>query len=73
MAIVGGAIMPLIQGALVDSTSPAFSFVVPAGLFVVVGLYAIYDLKAGPSVGGGEPVPEPVGPVAPVRPAGGVA
>ena len=75
MAIVGGAIMPLIQGALVDSTSPAFSFVVPAGLFVVVGLYAIYDLKAGPSLGRGETVadPDPVGPVAPVRPAGGVA
>jgi FHS family L-fucose permease-like MFS transporter len=75
MAIVGGAIMPLVQGALVDSTSPAFSFVVPAGLFVVVGLYALYDLRAGPSVTGGEPAPEPApaSPVAPVRPAGGVA
>ena len=34
MAIVGGAIMPLVQGALVDSTSPAFSFIVPAVCFV---------------------------------------
>lgn len=57
MAIVGGAIMPLVQGALVDSTSPAFSFIVPAGCFAVVGLYALYDLKAGPSVIGGEPAP----------------
>lgn len=75
MAIVGGAIMPLVQGALVDSTSPAFSFIVPAGCFVVVGLYALYDLRAGPSVRGGEPVPEPgpALPVPPPRPAGGVA
>ena len=75
MAIVGGAIMPLGQGALVDSTSPAFSFVVPAGCFVVVGLYALYDLRAGPSVRGGEPAPDagPVRPAAPAQPAGGVA
>jgi FHS family L-fucose permease-like MFS transporter len=71
MAIVGGAIMPLAQGALVDSTSPAFSFIVPACLFVVVGLYAFYDLKAAPSVRGGEPAPAPA--VGPARPAGGVA
>ena len=29
MAIVGGAIMPLVQGKLVDATSAAFSFIVP--------------------------------------------
>ena len=46
MAIVGGAIMPLVQGWLVDETSPAFSFIVPAGCFVAVGLYALYDLTA---------------------------
>src|SRR5690349_2470250 len=48
MAIVGGAIMPLIQGKLVDATSAAVSFIVPAGCFVVVGLYALYDLNADP-------------------------
>ena len=48
MAIVGGAIMPLVQGRLVDSTSAAISFIVPAGCFAVVGLYALYDLTAGP-------------------------
>ena len=32
MAIVGGAIMPLVQGKLVDATSAAFSFIVPAVL-----------------------------------------
>ncbi len=77
MAIVGGAIMPLVQGALVDSTSPAFSFVVPAGCFVVVGLYALYDLRAGPSVHGAEPEPTPKAgperPATPPQPAGGVA
>jgi FHS family L-fucose permease-like MFS transporter len=46
MAIVGGAILPLVQGALVDATSPAISFVVPAVCFAVVGLYALYDLRA---------------------------
>ena len=50
MAIVGGAIMPLVQGKLVDATSAAISFIVPAACFAVVGLYALYDLKAEPSV-----------------------
>ena len=36
MAIVGGAIMPLIQGAILDATSPAISFIVPAVCFAVV-------------------------------------
>ena len=50
MAIVGGAIMPLVQGKIVDATSPAISFVVPAACFAVVGLYALYDLGARPSM-----------------------
>jgi MFS transporter, FHS family, L-fucose permease len=50
MAIVGGAIMPLVQGKLVDATSAAISFVVPAACFAVVGLYALFDLTARPSV-----------------------
>ncbi|MEV4641457.1 L-fucose:H+ symporter permease [Actinoplanes sp. NPDC049548] len=45
MAIVGGAIMPLVQGKLVDETSAAVSFVVPGVCFAVVGLYALYDLR----------------------------
>jgi FHS family L-fucose permease-like MFS transporter len=73
MAIVGGAIMPLVQGKLVDATSAAVSFIVPAACFVVVGLYALYDLRARPSVTGGEPArgASPVRPVGPVRPARG--
>ena len=46
MAIVGGAIMPLIQGRLLDATSPAISFVVPAVCFAVVTSFAVFDLKA---------------------------
>ena len=45
MAIVGGAFVPLIQGALLDATSPAVSFLVPAVCFAVVGSYALFDLK----------------------------
>ncbi len=75
MAIVGGAIMPLIQGSLVDATSAAFSFIVPAGCFAVVGLYALYDLRSEPSVSGGEPAPEagPDNVAGPAQPAGGAA
>jgi MFS transporter, FHS family, L-fucose permease len=55
MAIVGGAIMPLVQGKLVDSAGAAISFIVPAACFVVVGLYALYDLTARPA--GRSPTP----------------
>ena len=48
MAIVGGAIMPLVQGALVDATTAAISFIVPAVCFALVGLYALYDLRSAP-------------------------
>jgi FHS family L-fucose permease-like MFS transporter len=75
MAIVGGAIMPLIQGKLVDATSPAFSFIVPAFCFAVVGLYALYDLKTEPSVTAGQPTRD-VGratPASPPQPAEGAA
>jgi FHS family L-fucose permease-like MFS transporter len=46
MAIVGGAIMPLVQGATLDATSPAISFIVPAVCFAVVAAYAFFDLRA---------------------------
>jgi FHS family L-fucose permease-like MFS transporter len=52
MAIVGGAIMPLVQGKLVDETSPAISFVVPAVCFAVVGLYALFNLRLEPATAG---------------------
>lgn len=45
MAIVGGATIPLIQGALVDLWSPALSYLVPACCFLVIVAYAIYTLR----------------------------
>jgi FHS family L-fucose permease-like MFS transporter len=65
----------VIQGKLVDATSAAFSFIVPAALFAVVGLYGLYDLRARPSVIGGEPAGDlgPVQPVLPTQPTGGAA
>jgi FHS family L-fucose permease-like MFS transporter len=45
MAIVGGAIMPVVQGAALDATSAAVSFIVPAVCFAVVAAFAFYDLR----------------------------
>jgi FHS family L-fucose permease-like MFS transporter len=60
MAIVGGAIMPLIQGKLLDLTNPAISFIVPALCFTVVTAYAVYDLRTEPAPdSAAAPVPEP--------------
>jgi FHS family L-fucose permease-like MFS transporter len=73
MAIVGGAIMPVVQGKLVDATSAAYSFIVPAACFAVVGLYALYDLRAEPTVTGGEPAPFAAPSQTAMRPAGGAA
>ena len=75
MAIVGGAIMPLVQGKLLDATSPAFSFIVPGFCFAVVGLYALYDLKAPPSVIRGRAVGDagPASLTGPAKPAEGAA
>ena len=50
MAIVGGAIMPVIQGRLVDATSAPLSFIVPAICFAVVASFAFYDLRAKPDI-----------------------
>ena len=49
MAIVGGAILPLIQGFVLDLSSPAVSFIVPAFCFAVVAAFAFFDLKAAPA------------------------
>ena len=37
--------MPTVQGRVMDMTSAATSFVVPAFCFAMVTLYAIYDLR----------------------------
>ncbi|GAA3631370.1 L-fucose:H+ symporter permease [Microlunatus ginsengisoli] len=50
MAIVGGAIMPVIQGRVLDATSASFSFLIPAICFAVVASFAFYDLRAAEEV-----------------------
>lgn len=45
MAILGGALLPLLQGAVIDAYSTALSFTVPAVCFLVVAWYAGFDLK----------------------------
>jgi len=49
MAILGGALLPLVQGALVDARGPAFSYLVPFFCFLVVAAYGALDLRRGPT------------------------
>lgn len=46
MAILGGALMPLVQGALIDRFGAATSFIVPAACFLVVAAYGWFDLAS---------------------------
>lgn len=44
MAILGGALLPMAQGALLDAAGAALSYVVPALCFLVVAAYGAFDL-----------------------------
>ena len=44
-AIVGGAILPLVQGMLADITSVQFSFIAPACCYVYIVWYALYQQR----------------------------
>ncbi|MBF4615931.1 L-fucose:H+ symporter permease [Curtobacterium sp. VKM Ac-1376] len=46
MAIVGGAIMPTVQGYLTDVIGSALALVVPIVCFVAVLAYAVYDVRS---------------------------
>lgn len=51
MAILGGAILPLVQGAVMDGVGDtAFGFVVPAVCLAVVAAYAVFELRDRPQV-----------------------
>jgi FHS family L-fucose permease-like MFS transporter len=52
MAILGGAIMPLVQGRLMDEVGAALAFAVPGVCLALVACYAAFDLRT--SRGGGE-------------------
>jgi MFS transporter, FHS family, L-fucose permease len=45
MAILGGALMPLVQGRLMDQVGSATAFVVPATCLALVTSYALFDLR----------------------------
>jgi FHS family L-fucose permease-like MFS transporter len=45
MAIVGGAIITPMQGALVDAYGSSVSYALPLACFVVIGLYALVGRK----------------------------
>lgn len=45
MAILGGALLPLVHGAVMDAKGAAFSYIVPGLCFLVVAAYGLFDLK----------------------------
>ncbi len=47
MAILGGALMPLVHGAVMDAQGAAFSYIVPGLCFLVVAAYGLFDLRTG--------------------------
>ena len=49
MAIVGGALMPMVQGATLDAAGAPLSFIVPGLCFLVVAAYSAYDLRVAPA------------------------
>lgn len=49
MAILGGAILPLVQGAVMDGVGgTAFGFIVPAVCLAIVAAYAVFELRNRP-------------------------
>ena len=46
MAILGGAIMPLFQAAIIDSAGVVVSYIVPDICFLLVGGYGYFDMRA---------------------------
>ncbi len=55
MAILGGAIVPLIHGAVMDSGGAALSYVVPGLCFLVVAAFGLFDLRSTCHADGASP------------------
>ena len=51
MAILGGAVMPLVHGGVMDAYGAAISYVVPGLCFLVVAAYGLFDLRSGDRAG----------------------
>jgi FHS family L-fucose permease-like MFS transporter len=47
LAILGGAVLPPVQGAVADRWGIQCSFVVPMVAFAYVGFYGLYGYRAG--------------------------
>jgi MFS transporter, FHS family, L-fucose permease len=47
MAILGGALLPLVQARIIDTVSANASYLVPLLCFVVVAAYAVFVLRKG--------------------------
>jgi FHS family L-fucose permease-like MFS transporter len=47
MAILGGAVLPPLQGAVADRCGVQFSFVVPMAAFAYIAFYGLYGYRAG--------------------------
>lgn len=45
MAVVGGALVPVVMGGLAESHSTPFSYIVPLVCFVIVFIFAVYGYK----------------------------
>jgi FHS family L-fucose permease-like MFS transporter len=45
MAILGGALLPLVHGAVMDAVGAAPAFIVPGVCLALVACYALFDLR----------------------------
>ncbi len=45
MAILGGALLPMVHGYVMDAFSPALGYVVPGVCLAMVAAYALFDLR----------------------------
>lgn len=48
MAILGGALFPMLQAYVMDHSGVAVSFLIPAGCFALISAYACYIMKTQP-------------------------
>jgi MFS transporter, FHS family, L-fucose permease len=51
MAILGGALLPMVHGRVMDVVGSAEAFIVPAVCLAGVALYAVYDLRSSRHTG----------------------
>jgi FHS family L-fucose permease-like MFS transporter len=51
MAILGGALMPMVHGKVMDAVGAAEAFIVPGACLAGVALYAVFDLRTSRHTG----------------------